>query len=401
MRPMEIPTTEGGRSGTVTVDCIQVEQPLGIFYTASISAEDLKAITWVDTRKIDQESEADKKENFESLLGIQRKLSESRKKELQQYVNTYDACFPTAIILSVPERCAVFDPDKKSLTLSAYEDPENPRLNIPYDKIASVLDGQHRIAGLEGLRLDKTFNINVSIFLELDSASEAYIFSVVNQAQTKVNKSLVYDLYSLATHRSPQKLCHQIAVTLNEREGSPFHNKIKRLGSALPSTKKVAITQAAFVESLLELMSSPSSMAMEDRDIYMRGKNPRLGERTDKLVFRKFMINKEDMALTGIIYKYFEAIAKRWPKAWNSEDTGIMLSKTNGFMALMRFLRDVYKHFGNDQDFLKGSRLDQLFSDIDLDDSDFTVENYLPGTSGSTQLYKDLIEKSGLKATST
>lgn len=401
MIPMELPTTEGARTGKVTVDCIQVEQPLGIFYTASISAEDLKAITWVDTRRIDQESKADKKEGFETLLGIQRKLSESRKKELREYVNTYDACFPTAIILSVPERCAVFDADKKCLTLMAYEDASNPELNVPYDRIASVLDGQHRIAGLEGLNPGTVFNINVSIFLELDAATEAYIFSVVNQAQTKVNKSLVYDLYSLATHRSPQKLCHQIAVTLNEKEGSPFYKKIKRLGSASPTTKKVAITQAAFVESLLELISSPSSMAMADRDMYMRGKTPEIGDRTGKLVFREFMINKEDMKLTGIIYKYFEAVAKRWPAAWNSENTGIMLSKTNGFMALMRFLRNVYIHFGGAQSFLTGDELDQLFSLIDLKDSDFTVENYLPGTSGSTQLYKDLMERSGLNATST
>lgn len=392
----ELPQTQGVREGLIKLKCIEVSQPLGVFYTAVISHEELIAISHVDTRRI---KEKETKDELDTLLGIQRKLSESREKELRQYVNTYDACFPTSVILSVPERCAVLDAESNMLTLSAYIDTEDASKNIEYANIASVLDGQHRIAGLQGYTGNgRAFEINVSIFLELDSASEAYIFSVVNQAQTKVNKSLVYDLYSLATTRSPQRLCHQIAVTLNDTDGSPFKNKIKRLGSAAPSTQKVAITQAAFVESLLKHMSYPTAMAVNDRDLYMKGKTPTIRDdrQRSQLIFREMMINEEDAPITAVIWNYFTAVSERWPQAWFSEDRGTMLSKTNGFMALMQFLKVIYNATDKINEVITKNEFLAILNRIDLDDGDFKVEKYIPGSSGQSALFQDLKAKSGL-----
>lgn len=381
-----LPFTESAELKEIHVDCIRVEQPLGGFFIASIPYQKLIEITYADTRRVEEEEHG-----FETMLGIQRHVSPSRVKELNKYVNTFDACFPTAIILSIPEQCVEYDENRKSLRVFEVQS-ENGEVIIPYSKIAKILDGQHRIKGLEAYVKEKKFELNVSIFVDLDPASEAYIFSVVNQAQTKVNKSLVYDLYSLAKAKSPQKLCHQVAVALNETEGSPFRNKIKRLGVAGPKTEAVSITQAAFVESLMRHISYPSALAIEDRDIYLRGRKPGKPSARDleKMIFREMMLDDRDYELTDIIWNYFEAVAERWPTAWYSSSKGAMLSKTNGFMALMRFLKDVYLHLGAVGKVLSKADFDDVFSKIDLDDAAFTVDTYKPGTSGESALYKDL-----------
>ncbi len=84
----------------------------------------------------------------------------------------------------------------KILKISEYVDEITPELSISLDQVASIIDGQHRLKGLEEAKQGE-FELSVSIFVGADDATEAMIFSVVNLAQTKVNRSLVYDLFSL------------------------------------------------------------------------------------------------------------------------------------------------------------------------------------------------------------
>ena len=111
----------------------------------------------------------------------------------------------------------------------------------------------------------------MSIFIDADIAQQAYLFSTVNLAQTKVNKSLAYDLFDLANVRSPQKLCHTIAVTLNRLPESPLYERIKRLGTATPGCVTENITQATFVTALMSYVSLDEN---KDRDTYMRRRFP-------------------------------------------------------------------------------------------------------------------------------
>jgi DGQHR domain-containing protein len=108
------------------------------------------------------------------------------------------------------------------------------------------------------------FGLSVTIFIGSDIADQAYIFSTVNLEQTKVSKSIVYDLFELAKTRSPQKTAHNIAVALDRDERGPFYQRIKRLGFATVDRKFETITQATFVENLLPLISPDPK---EDRDL--------------------------------------------------------------------------------------------------------------------------------------
>lgn len=374
---------------TLTFPCIKIIQPIGTFYLGSIPAKDICEITYVDVRRIEGER------GFETYLGIQRPLSSSRVKELRAYVNSPDACFPTAIILAVSGNSAFYDDQKRIMTLSPYVHKDDPDQNVDYDQIAKVIDGQHRIEGLRNF-VDEKFDINVSIFVDMDIADQAYLFSTVNLAQTKVNRSLVFDLFELAKTRSPQKTCHDMAVTLDKIDDSPFYQKIKRLGVATEGRFNETITQATFVQAVLSYISKSPMGAMGDRNLYLQKMvpEPATADELKRLIFRNMFIEEKDLEITDIIWNFFDAVKSRWPKAWGFNGRGLMLNKTNGFRALMRYLRPAYLHLGNPGNVPNMEDFLILFKKIDLKDDDFTNDTFLPGTSGESLLFETLKQKS-------
>ena len=365
----------------ISLPCIRVRQPLGEFFVASIDSRTLRQITYSDVRRLSGEREVD------NYLGIQRQVDPKRVKELEKYVNTVDACFPTSVILAVPEACAEFDSARNVLKLSSVHDPSGEPI-ISRVAIAKVLDGQHRIEGLRALR-EGTFEVNVSIFVDMDIANQAYLFSTVNLAQTKVKKSLVYDLFEYSRSRSPQKSAHNIAVALDRASASPLRGRIKRLGSATPGRQGETLTQATFVESLMALISKDP---VADRDLYKRGKTPSrpAPAEADKLVFRNLFLDEEDEAIADIILAYFEAVSVKWPTAWRNTSAGYMLGKSNGFRSLMRLLRPAYLHARKAGSTTSADVYTRLMMKSTLKDEDFVVREFLPGTGGEAALFNRL-----------
>lgn len=378
----------------ISLRCIKVTQPIGEFFIAAIPSEMLVEITFSDVRRMS----GDERE-MDSYLGIQREVDPKRVKEIGAYVNTVDSCFPTAVILAVPGRCAEFDEATGQLTLRNDLNPEGGKERITRVEIAKVLDGQHRIEGLRHLkRENRPFEVNVSVFVDMDIESQAYLFSKVNLAQTKVKKSLVYDLFDYAKSRSPQKTAHNIAVALDKTDSSPFYHRIKRLGVATKGRYGETITQSTFVEALLPYLTKD---AVGDRDTFMRGRVPSRSTRLeeDSLIFRNMFLDERDIEITRIIYNYFLAASSRWPEAWTSEARGQMLSKTNGFRALMRLLRPLYLHIAAPGDVPEAAEFHRMLSKSTLEDGDFNTEEFKPGTSGETAMFARLKSELGLDDT--
>ena len=373
---------------TLELGCLRLKQPMGEFFTCKISAKDLCEITYFDIRQMLGDREMDE------YIGIQRKIEPNRVVGLRDYVNTLDACFPTSIVLAVNDSCATYDPDRGVLTLRNDPNPEEGREATFYRGIAKVIDGQHRIEGLRGL-IEGDFDLTVSIFVGLDIEDQAYIFSTVNLAQTKVNKSLVYDLFDFSKFRSPQRTCHNIVIALDRRDGGPFHKRIKRLGSATEGRKGETLTQATFVESLMPYISANPAL---DRDAIKRNRPLKKTEGTEatKLIFRNLFVDGKDIEIGLILFNYFTAVQKRWPDSWNSTEKGNILNKTNGFRALMSFLRRVYVHVRHRSVVPSIEIFSEIFDKIGLEDGSFTVDNYKPGTSGESELKHALLDGSGL-----
>lgn len=373
---------------TVEFHCLKLKQPLGDIYVGSIGWRQLCDISYFDVRRVLQE-----KRDVERYLGIQRPLNDRRVTELEKYVNFYDATFPTSIILSVDEKCAEYDEKTHTMKLSNFPS-EDGNERVLFRHIARVLDGQHRIAGLFGF-VGENFDLSVSLFVGADIADQAQVFSTVNLEQTKVQKSLAYDLFALAKSRSPQRTCHNIAVALDQDNSSPFFERIKRLGVATPDRTGETITQATFVESVqVYITRDPRT----DRDLLLRGRKlPRATEdELQRLPLRNMFIDERDLDIASLVWNYFDAARTRWPTAWAFRGRGLMLNKTNGFRGLMRVFGPAYLWLAAPGDIVESEEFFALFEKTGIDDDAFTTENFPPGTSGEAGLARELIEQMGV-----
>lgn len=370
--------------------CLKATQPIGDLYLASIPYRDLIRMTHFDVRRVIQ-SERD----VERYLGIQRPLGKQRLADLEDYVNFLDASFPTSVIIAINDPDYVeYDSKSGRMTVRNFRGGESSP-SIPIRMVGRVIDGQHRIAGLEAFS-GTAFDMPVTIFVGADIADQAHIFSTVNLEQTKVHKNLVYDLYELARTRSPQKTAHNITVTLDRDESGPLYHRIKRLGGATEGRVFEPISQATFVEGLLaHITSDPKG----DRDLLLRGASPEpaTGDEVFRFVFRNMFLGGKDLDILTVVSNYFTAVRDRWPEAWADRGRGAVLNRTNGVRALLRFLRNAYLKVGVPGDVVATSKfLDRVFKPLPLNDADFTVENFPPGTSGEARLYRILRGKESL-----
>lgn len=410
-------------SDKIDFRCLKIKQNIGEFFIGVIDASDLISISWADVRRIrgtdeddspvrdesedprpltdwetdfegltdDQESGGrtarERDSGFEEYLGIQRELAGSRVKQLQEYVTTKDATFPTGILLAIPSQYAGFDDETGIMTIARHS------------KVAKIIDGQHRIAGFSNIK-PREFQVNVVIFIDMALQEQALVFSTINLAQTKVNKSLAYDLTEFQTFPSPQKTCHDIARFLDQRENSPFEDRIKILGRAVGANE--TITQATFIDRLLRYVSRNP---MQDRDRINRDRRHRrsvLDEIEPKTavrqIFRQHFIDDRDVVIARNIWNYFSVVSEKWHNSWKEVETGNILNRTTGFGALMRFLRYCYLASPRTNGVVTIDEYRNRFADIEITDGTFDARTYLPGSSGEKKLFDELVDRSNLRS---
>lgn len=369
---------------------LYVSQPIGEFYCSVLKAKDLHDISFSDVRRLEKEQTS---EGFDTYLGIQRELTPARVKKINEYISAVDATFPNSIIIAIDGRYISLEDGK--LCIKYHNDQKG--------KVAKILDGQHRLAGFENTDFcytsvsgeRKDFELLVTVFVEADLHTQAQVFTMVNQNQTKVNKSLVYDLESLALARSPTKTGHQIASLLNSKKGSPFYKRIKRLGFKTEGVNSEVLTQAAFVDNLVKLISKRPSV---DRDILLGRKKNFLGlkdktlpdleyEDFKRLPFRKNFVSGDDAVIAANVHNYFSAVNDRWPNSWRFDNRDSVLNKTIGFIALMRFFRDIYNKSVASGEFSYGDTLSKesyfsVLKSIAVDDDYFSGFEAVSKTAG-------------------
>jgi DGQHR domain-containing protein len=381
----------------ININAFKVSQPIGNFYCGVIDASKLKEITYSDIRRL----EKNESRELDDFIGIQRPLSVTRTKAIEKYISGPEATFPNSVIISINEKNIEWDENNKILTIK-YKDNEEK------NKIAKILDGQHRVSGFNSKNTSffndedeiKKFGVIVTIFVDADISTQANIFATVNLAQTKVNRSLVYDLESLAKSRSPEKTCHDIAVLLNKEEG-PFHKRIKRLGVATEGVKNELLTQASFVQNLLKLVTHD---ATSDRNHYLGkekgGESEKLYklERTGyedaiKYPFRASFLNEKDSVIASNVSNFFTAVQNLWPRAWDKSNKQSSLNKTIGFIALMRILKLIMQIF-LEHEGVDDERVFEVEEFMEIVDGGVLVEGdfeELEATSKTTKVLFDML----------
>lgn len=383
----------------IRVPVTKVSQPIGDFYVGRISARALLKMSYVEIRRFEEGTQ-------DRIAGIQRERSEGRIGEIKKYVNLDYATFPTSIVIAVPEECVTltsFCDDSEPvdtdtvlwMTLSPFGRPVDEDY-IPLDKIAYIIDGQHRLAGLEGLQPGREFDVNISIFIGASDADKAEIFARVNQAQTKVNQSLVIDLASFYEERGPVKFAHEVVLALNGDAEGPLHDKVKRLGKAAPGKGRIqTLAQATVVKPVVDYITSdPES----ERNKRYKGlfSSRRAPDAWRRYIFQPFYDEDDDGGIFACLTNYFSAVRSRWPTSWDDAPTGSVLNRTTGYAALMKFLRPVYVANCSSGEVIKESVCRDIFSRISIGDEEFTRDNFLPGSAGISALYKRFLAESGL-----
>jgi DNA sulfur modification protein DndB len=141
----------------------------------------------------------------------------------------------------------------------------NGTILIPDEqKLAQIIDGQHRVAGLKSAIEDNhdiaNYEIPVAIYEGLDTANSARIFISINTEQRPAPKSLVFDLYGVTSSdlMDPAALRASDIVSFLGSEGQAYFGWIKlpnqdrQRGGVALSTAVTAIKPLVASKGLLE-----------------------------------------------------------------------------------------------------------------------------------------------------
>ncbi|MGK9231958.1 DGQHR domain-containing protein [Inquilinus limosus] len=371
---------------TITFTGLRVSQPVGEFYVGVIDACVLMRMARADVRRITER-------DFETYSGIQRGLNRARVSEINDFIKTADAAFPNTIILNV---------DSGAITEIKEQSSQNgsDRSIVQFEisggeNTFKIIDGQHRLAGFDENNC-LNFDLVVTLFVDLILEEQAYLFSTINLKQTKVNKSLVYDLFDVAETKSPQKIAHSVVKMLNADDESPFYKRIKLLGvTPIFEGKPLylpTLTQGTVVDRLLRLISREPA---KDRDREKRGERIELTGREviDGLIFRPPYVEDQEWAIYRVMLNYFGAIARSFEKEWS--DPKNPLSRTIGYGALMRLLVPLYQRGYMKQDVSSGYFLEatnEAAKRHRTSGMQITFDNFPAAGNGETKLADYLLD---------
>ncbi len=236
------------------------------FYLSKASALDLKSIVDFHFREPYKDYVSYERKDFQAVKrqleesganidqnpagwGVQRVLNRSRVLDIRDYIeNDPEALFPSTVLLAIDTS------GREALTGEAVDVLQDfGKFCVTPDMSVSVIDGQHRLAGLflsseETLR---AIEMPVAFMLDVSVPVAAKLFQHINGKQQKVNKSVIFDLFDNVPDESldteddrATKRYHTVCVNLYTDPESPLYRQIKMLGVG-----GGAISQAFFIDA--------------------------------------------------------------------------------------------------------------------------------------------------------
>lgn len=259
--------------------------------------------------------------------GIQRRLQIQRINDIRKYIELNPSnFFPNSILLSV-DVTKINNFENQYMVL---EQEEFGYFEFPEDLKISVVDGQHRLAGLltSNEKIIEDFEIVAVLLFNISISTAAKLFSDINGKQKPVNRSLIYDLSSEITSNDMLEIknFHAIAMQFYTDEKSPLFRQIKMLGIG-----KGSISQAFFIEYTKDAIKKTDLCNKPIQEIYNQL----------YYYFRSFQkVFPEDWPVP-LNFNDFEEIDKYADKVLRERNS--QLVKTNGFGAILKLFPDVYK----------------------------------------------------------
>jgi len=350
---------------------IEINQPLGTFLVAKIKASELLKISYRDERIFNKE--------LSKYTGTQRALKNNKLKSIKEFIETRDATFPNTIIGTLSD-ASLYKYENGVLEIVVSDD-----IN---EKAFQVIDGQHRLWAFENTNIANNFDLIVTFFLNADVEDQAYIFSIINTTQTKLEPSLVSDLTELSKITTPENSVHSIAKVFNNRQDSPWYNAIKMLGKKDITSSNGIISQYSFNKSILKYMYKNTDVAVI-RNILIDSKNDRrklskININENDFIFWKHYINSEENVIYKLLEEYFNAQKEVFFDKWLNQSS--ILCKTSGYSAFMKLFKEFYIYNKcNKNDYIKIFK--EIKATVDIETPDTRL-----GAAGSDCLYKKIKE---------
>ncbi len=253
--------------------------------------------------------------------GVQRRLQLNRINDIKNYIESnVNNFFPNSILISANTAKADDFNEEKYLDIESHDFGE---FFFPESVRFSVIDGQHRLAGLFLAKSESVdeFELPVVLLLNVSLPTAAKLFSDINGKQKAVNKSLIYDLYEHVSSDEVKliKKYHSICQQFYTDPKSPLYRQIKMLGMG-----SGAISQSFFIDMCI-----------------------RFANRT--------LYSDDTQEMYNQLFYYFSSFQKTFPEDWpvpvghNHKiqfldehsrrvlvESKSQLVKTNGFGAIMR-----------------------------------------------------------------
>ena len=263
---------------TVTVPAMSVSQHAREFFLTVLKARDLVEISYVAIRGQSDEEGA-----------VQRIFNRERLASLRKFALN-KASYPSSIVLNWTSNNPLSS-DEGELEV------------VVAPRSAQIIDGHHRVEGLRAA-IDESddvgdIEIPVSIYVGLDTRECADLFLSINTEQKPVPRSLVFDLYGIASESvvDPAAVrARDIAMFLNDHEGSPYFENIKlpnqpiRKGGIALSTAVAALKPLVESKGIFEQIDAVElevqKRIVENFFIALRDKyGERWGDRTNAFMF--------------------------------------------------------------------------------------------------------------------
>jgi len=323
------------------------------FFLTMLAARDLVRISYASVRNRDAEEGA-----------VQRLLNPRRIDSVKEFtVNGGD--YPNCIILNWVDEKATLGVDKG-------------RITIPIrDRVAQIIDGQHRVEGIRAALKAKPeigkLEIPVAFYEHLTTQECADIFLSINTEQKPVQRSLVFDLYNVASAHvvDPAAVrARDIASRLNEQEASPFKGLIR-----LPNTEVRAPKAEKKRSAGVDLSTVVTSL------------KPLVEE---KGIFEQVGITELEME-TSALLNFFGVLREWYAGLWSDKDN-VFLSAA-GFSGAIDFFKNKLIPYCNSKGSFETSTITEA---MDLDPQAVILRSHLKGLQGRhalREVSKMLVER--------
>jgi DGQHR domain-containing protein len=216
--------------------------------------------------------------------GAQRSKNETKIKSVSRFLGDESNTIPTAIILSlnVPEEA--IDEGDGVLRFSVKKGK----------KIATVIDGQHRLIGMA--RFSDDIRVNVVALLTDDGDEDAFQFLVINNKAAKVSTDHIKSLLFERDNESLKRRLRKARLSVSQRytfvgiadndEESPF----KGIVDWTTNRHGEKIVKPAAIETAIKDIQD-----------------------------RKILDFEDDDTLVEFFFTIWKIVKEQWPNAWNGE----------------------------------------------------------------------------------